>query len=155
MTNLNGVEKIVYVQPKEKKGKTALKHVANAAITLGGLYGTSVLTTRGFYSSRDLLSNDLVAEGAKIPSKFQPHVSKVATKIHRFFQSLGEVMFKDSEIVKIIEKDFHINKNYGGYLTRLKNAKGAIAMFTTLSATALALVIHGIYKAGKINGEAK
>jgi hypothetical protein len=158
MTSVNGVEKIVYVQPKESKGKTALKHVGNAAVTAAGVVGTAKLAAEGIWSSKELLHNDLLDCGAYLnPRDAGPRnvISKFVTKIHRGFQSIGQKIFKSPQDEALITKLYNLSKNSVAYPTVLKSAKGKLAMGFAAIATGLAFLAHGIYKAGKINGKAQ
>jgi hypothetical protein len=158
MTSINGVEKVVYVQPKESKGKTALKHVGNAAVTAAGVVGTAKLAAEGIWSSKELLHNDLLDCGAYLNPRdagARNVISKFVTKIHRRFQALGQKIFKSPHNEDLISKMYNLSKNSVAYPTALKSAKGKLAMVFAAIAMGLAFLADGIYKAGKINGEAQ
>jgi hypothetical protein len=159
MTNINGVERVVYVQPQERKGKhTALRHVGNAAVTAAGVVGTGKLVAEGVWSSNQLLHNDMLDSGLYLNPRYagpRNYISKFTTKIHRAFQSIGQKIFKSPHDEGVISKMYGLSKRSAAYPTKLKFAKGKLAMGIAAVVTALAFVAHGIYKAGKINGEAQ
>jgi allophanate hydrolase subunit 2 len=157
MTNVSGV-RMVYVQPQERKENVASAHVKNAVVTAAGLGGTYGLVRMGLESGDKLLANDIITGKKYIDPAQAPklnNVSKFATRIHRGFQKLGEKMFKTGADEEIISKLYKLSQNSENYATKLKSAKGHLAMGMAAIATILAFATRFVYQAGKINGQAQ
>jgi hypothetical protein len=76
-------------------------------------------------------------------------------KFTELSNQLVKKIFKSPHDEGLISKMYDLSQRSAAYPTKLKFAKGKLAMGIAAVATALAFVAHGIYKAGKINGEAK
>ena len=133
---------VVVREPEKKKGSGALAQAGNVALTAGGLYGTGKLMKAG---GRALDRATYTGEMAK----YFPKNGKIGNAVAKFFNKMGEIMFKHPKMEKLL-------KQAKGHFPNLKpGVKGKIALVTTAGIAALTLIIRGIYKAGEIAGEHK
>jgi hypothetical protein len=167
MTSINGVERVVYVQPQERKGKnTALAQVGNAAVTTAGIVGAKKLHSAATHLSSRMLDDALHPLKAKgkvdtiSPNMAESETSliKIGKKIVGVFESLGEKLFKNGKIARQLEekaKRIYGSKGSEAVAKVLKHYKGRAVMGIAAGATVLAFLVRGIFKAGEIKGEAK
>jgi hypothetical protein len=160
MTSINGVERVVYAQPQERKGKnTALAQVGNAAITTAGIVGANKLYNSATLISQDMLQDAMPKRGGALLKNFSDSsLVKFCKKIVAGCENLGEKLFKNGKIARKLEN--MANENYGFISSEaatkaLKHYKGRAVMGIAAGATALAFLVRGIFKAGEIKGEAK
>ena len=133
---------VVVRENEKKKGSGALAQAGNVALTAGGLYGTGKLMKAG---GRALDRASYTGEMAK----YFPKNGKIGNAATKFFNKMGEIMFKHPKM----EKAFQQAK--GHFSNTNPNIKGKLALITTAGLAALALITRGIYKAGEIAGEHK
>ena len=133
---------VVVREPEKEKSSGALAQAGNIALTAGGLYGTGKLMKAG---GRALDRATYTGEMAK----YFPKNGKIGNAVAKFFNKMGEIMFKHPKMEKLL-------KQAKGHFPNLKpGVKGKFALVTTAGIAALALITRGIYKAGEIAGEHK
>ena len=133
---------VVVRENEKKKGSGALAQAGNVALTAGGLYGTGKLMKAGG-SALDRAS--YTGEMAR----YLPKNGKIGNAAAKFFNKMGEIMFKHPKMEKLLAQA-------KGHFPNLKpDVKGKVALLTTAGIAALALITRGIYKAGEIAGEHK
>jgi hypothetical protein len=159
MTNVSSV-RMVYVQPQERKGRnTALAQAGNAAITTAGVVGAKKLYGAATHISQKMLQDAMPKEGKYLTKAFPDSLlTKLGKKIVAGCESLGEKLFKNGKIAYDLEE---IAKKEYGFISSdaatkaLKSYKGRTVMGIAAGVTALAFLVHGLFKAGEIKGEAK
>jgi hypothetical protein len=160
MTSINGVEGVVYAQPQERKGKhTALRHIGNAAVTAAGVVGAGKLYKSATVLSQRMLGEAMPKNGSYFANTmFETPLTRFGKKIIASCEKLGEKLFKNGKIAFQLEK--MATESFGSISPEaaskaLKSYKGRTVMGIAAGATALAFLVHGIFKAGEIKGEAK
>ena len=154
------------VQEQPKKGRKALKHTANAALTTAGV-GAVALAHNNMQKIYDAFAGQKywgspitkTVENKNIFSKlknvFGPKGS-AWLKLAEGFDVLGEKIFSSNKLNALFEAhEQRWAKKPEIFAKCVKNnkAEAAIALYAVL--TALGIIGAGIYKAGKINGEGK
>jgi len=151
----------VQAQPQPQKTGKVAKHLANAGVTAAGVagvtYGTKKVCeamTSHVYKSSAFKPASMLTK--KIANNFLYWGNKLMPeggKAHKFFNNT--TLFLNKQLPKAMRYDLRTKagiavKNKANYLL-----KGAVPALALGAATILALVTRAIYKAGKINGEAK
>jgi hypothetical protein len=152
---------MVYVQPQERKRKSKdLAAFGNAVLSGAGVGATVELSKYVANNADKLLYND-IRSGYKYAAGNEPKlhdIPKFTTKIIRKFQKLGELMFKEGGFVdRMLKKTapHWEGEPAADFAKKITSYKGNVAMGLVAGVTALAIIAHGFYKAGKINGEAQ
>lgn len=148
---MNVVEMNSVGAPKNKpKRSSAGQHLVNAGITVGGLYGINKLRKEGCF---DAFLVDCNERRLHDGSTSEIAIGRVKRAFVKGFQKLGERLFRSPRAEGLITKFM------GGYSIpaeakfELKYNKGVLAQTVCAGVAAIGLVVRGIYKAGKINGE--
>ncbi len=146
--------------PRTENRYTTAKHATNALATTALVGGTGVVLNKGVKLAQNVCSDAIALSNHNNGSKI---LGTKTGKVFRFFENMGQKIFKDNtKAGKAIERFVTGKLPSGGQMYNaeqikavLKKSKTIGAMVLTAGVAALGLIAKGIYNAGKINGEAK
>ena len=131
---------------------TTAKKCLNTTGAIAGAGATGALLLRGIYNADEVCTNRLAAM-----SEYKTPLIKPG-KVYRFFEKMGQKLFKDTELGKIITHNGICNEfesTTGNQVNKIRMTKyGTIgAMALTAGVAGLAIIAKACHNIGKLDGK--